>query len=84
MYCQSKLLGTRLQVLNITTFISVLRVVAIVSDRKCSELASNVVETTYVHVDANTVWRPDNYYWVVACSGDGCSEVDSENPAQPD
>ena len=60
--------------------------------RVCDELASNVVETTYVHVDANAVetyvhvdkvvWRP-NYYWVVACSGDWCSEVYSENPAQP-
>ena len=40
-------------------------------------------KTTYVHVDANTVWHPDIYYWVVACSGDWCSEVDSENPAKP-
>lgn len=44
----------------------------------CDELAANMVETTYRHVN------PDddrNYYWVVACNRGGCSPVDSENPA---
>ena len=31
--------------------------------------------------------RPDpveNFYWVAACTFDGCSEVDSDNPAKPE
>ena len=50
---------------------------------KCDELASNVLETNYVHEDAGMVWHPDNHYWVVACSGTACSSVDVENPALP-
>ena len=46
----------------------------------CEELAANVTESNYLH-NATTVGS--NYYWVVACNSDGCSEVDSENPARP-
>ena len=51
--------------------------------RQCEELASNVVGTNYVHDDAGRVWNPNNHYWVVACSGTGCSGFDAENPALP-
>ena len=43
----------------------------------CEELARNVVGTTYVHTDPGS---SNNYYWVVACSRGGCSEIDPENP----
>ena len=46
----------------------------------CEELASNITETAYLHSGSESV---SNYYWVVACNSDGCSEVDSENPATP-
>ena len=49
----------------------------------CEELATNVTGTTYVHT--TPYWDKDkNYYWVVACSSKGCSEVDSEHPARPE
>ena len=46
----------------------------------CEELAADVAGTTFVHTN------PDldaNYYWVVACNQEGCSEIDSSNPASP-
>ena len=46
----------------------------------CEELARNVVGTIYVHTAQNS---RDNYYWVVACNSEGCSEIDSKNPAAP-
>ncbi len=46
----------------------------------CEELAANVVGTSYLHENPNA---SENYYWVVACNSDGCSEVDSGNPATP-
>ena len=48
--------------------------------RLCEELATNVSDTTYVHADreGNTF-----YYWVNACNSDGCSPIDSDNPAMP-
>ena len=46
----------------------------------CEELAANVVGTSYLHENPNA---SENYYWVVACNSDGCSEVDSWNPATP-
>ena len=46
----------------------------------CEELARNVVGTTYVHTAPDS---RDNYYWVVACNSEGCSEIDSKNPAGP-
>ena len=44
----------------------------------CEELASNIQATSYVHTSPDD---DDNYYWVVACNSDGCSTIDSENPA---
>ena len=46
----------------------------------CEELVTNVVGTTYVHTPDGV----DNYYWVTACNSEGCSKIDSENPAPPD
>ena len=45
---------------------------------RCENLASNVTETSYIHSAPST---DDNNYWVAACSSEGCSEVDTENPA---
>ncbi len=45
----------------------------------CTELAMQVSETTYVHGEPDS---RSNYYWVTACNGDGCSRVESENPAK--
>ena len=45
---------------------------------RCQNLASNVTETSYLHTSPST---DDNSYWVAACSSEGCSEVDTENPA---
>ena len=44
----------------------------------CEELATGLTSTSYTHADPNT---SRNYYWVVACSNYGCSEIDSANPA---
>ena len=44
----------------------------------CEELAANVVGTSYLHENPNA---SENYYWVVACNSDGCSEIDSRYPA---
>ena len=48
--------------------------------RFCDELATNVSGTSYLHSDPDS---STNYYWVAACNSDGCSEIDSENPARP-
>ena len=45
----------------------------------CEELARNVAGTTYVHADPDS---DKNYYWVVACNRGGCSDIDSNNPAE--
>ena len=46
----------------------------------CDELASDVAGTSYTHAAPD----PDgNFYFVVACNADGCSEIDSNNPASP-
>ncbi|MCY3737063.1 MAG: hypothetical protein OXG13_11710 [Gemmatimonadaceae bacterium] len=47
--------------------------------RWCEELAVEVSSTTYVHSAPDS---RSNYYWITACHGDGCSTVDSENPAR--
>ena len=46
----------------------------------CEELATNVVGTTYLHIDPSV---GENFYWVVACNQAVCSEIDSDNPAGP-
>ena len=45
----------------------------------CELLDGNVTETTYTHSSPDA---EDNYYWVVACNSGGCSDIDSDNPAQ--
>ena len=44
----------------------------------CEELAANVAGTVYTHTSPNA---DENYYWVVACNSNGCTDVDSRNPA---
>ena len=44
----------------------------------CEELATNLVETTYIHDNPGS---DTNYYWVVACRPKKCSKIDSVNPA---
>ena len=48
----------------------------------CEELATQVSETTYVHTDAPEPGLFDINYWVTACNSDGCSKIDTENPAR--
>ena len=47
----------------------------------CDELAANVVDASYTHASSSTLLS--NHYWVVACSSEGCSAIDSANPATP-
>ena len=42
-------------------------------------MAANVAETSYVHSSSNDDRK---YYWIVACNRGGCSDFDSERPAQ--
>ena len=52
--------------------------------RFCDELATDVVNTNYIHASPEP--RDSllgNYYWVVACNSEGCSEPDSDNPVSP-
>ena len=44
----------------------------------CEELAINVAGTTYTHTSPDDDY---NHYWVVACNRNGCTDIDSENPA---
>ena len=46
----------------------------------CEVLDDNVTQSSYVHADPSD---EENLYWVVACNRGGCSEIDSENPAEP-
>ena len=50
------------------------------SPRFCSELATGLSDTSFVHADPAA---GDNYYWVTACNSGGCSGTDEENPARP-
>ena len=50
------------------------------SPRFCSELATGLRDTSFVHADAPA---GENYYWVTACNSGGCSQTDEENPARP-
>ena len=45
----------------------------------CELLADNVTDATYTHSSPDA---DDNYYWVVACTSGGCSDIDSDNPAK--
>ena len=44
----------------------------------CEELATNVVDITYTHTSPEA---DENYYWVVACNRNGCTDTESEDPA---
>ncbi len=46
--------------------------------RVCDEIATDVAETTFVHTEPER----NNYYWVTACNSEGCSKIDSDNPAR--
>ena len=46
--------------------------------RFCEELAASVGETSHAHASPDSY---NYYYWVVACNSGGCSEIDSDNPA---
>ena len=48
----------------------------------CEELAADATGTTYIHSNPTSPDMGENYYWVVSCNSDGCSDIDSENPAQ--
>ena len=48
--------------------------------RFCEELASDVASTSYTHATPDP---DDNFYFVVACNREGCSEIDSDDPASP-
>ena len=45
----------------------------------CALLADNVTKTSYTHSSPDA---DDNYYWVVACTSGGCSDIDNDNPAE--
>ena len=45
----------------------------------CELLVDNVSGTSYTHTSPD---HDDNYYWVVACNNDGCSDIDSDSPAE--
>ena len=47
--------------------------------RFCDELATEVTDTEFLHTDPDD---RENHYWVVACNRGGCSDVDSDNPAE--
>ena len=44
----------------------------------CEELATNVIGTAYTHTNPDADY---NHYWVVACNRNGCTDIDSDNPA---
>ena len=48
----------------------------------CEELAANVADTSYTHASPDALLP--NHYWVVACSSEGCSAIDSASPAKPE
>ena len=50
------------------------------SRRSCKELSSDIQWPGYTHHSPSP---GDNHYWVAACNDSGCSEVDSDSPAQP-
>ena len=48
----------------------------------CDELARKVSETNYVHTDPPEPGLFEINYWITACNRDGCSKIDTENPAR--
>ena len=47
----------------------------------CVELATDLPWTSFTHTPPSGRGAGPHYYWVVACNGNGCSEIDSANPA---
>ncbi len=45
----------------------------------CDLLADGVSDTTYTHSNPDP---RENHYWVVACDSAGCSDIDSDHPAE--
>ncbi len=45
----------------------------------CQELASGIQQPNYILTQQGF----GRHYWVVACNSSGCSEIESDNPAQP-
>ena len=45
----------------------------------CDELATNNTGTSYVHTEPD---EEKNHYWITACNRNGCSDIDSNNPAE--
>ncbi len=45
----------------------------------CDELATNNTGTSYVHTEPD---EEENHYWITACNRSGCSDIDSNNPAE--
>ena len=45
----------------------------------CDELSTNILENSYVHTEPA---GDENHYWVTACNSDGCSDIDSDSPAE--
>lgn len=50
------------------------------SRRSCKELSSDIQWLSYTHHSPSP---GDNYYWVAACNDSGCSDINSDSPAQP-
>ncbi len=54
------------------------------SPRFCDKLATDVVDTNYIHASPEPRdSRRGNFYRVVACNSEGCSKIDSDNPIGP-
>ena len=45
----------------------------------CEELSTNILENSYVHAEPG---GDENHYWIAACNRDGCSDIDSDSPAE--
>ena len=50
------------------------------SSSSCKVLVSGIEQLEYTHQKPDP---RDNIYWVAACNSSGCSEIVSDNPAQP-
>ncbi len=48
----------------------------------CVELATDILWTMFTHTLPSGRGAGERYYWVVACNGNGCSDIDSANPAR--
>ena len=60
-------------------FDNVCRIASDGSTAFCEELSTNILENSYVHAEPG---GDENHYWVAACNRDGCSDIDSDSPAE--